>query len=58
MITTTSYNEHDWTSVKYLSVLYHNRTQKQLQIFFLMQKYYQLPILGTLDIFGHFLPKE
>ena len=23
-------NKHDWTRVKYLNVLYHNRTQKQL----------------------------
>ena len=49
-------NKHDWTHAKYLNVLYHNRTQKQLQYFFLniLQKHYQLPILGTS---GHFHQK-
>ena len=28
----TSKNEHDWTPVKYLNVLHHNRTQKQLRL--------------------------
>ena len=42
-------NEHDWTTVKYLNVLHHNRTKKQSQHFFnILQKYYQLYILGTL----------
>ena len=27
----TNNNKHDWTPVKYLNVLNHNRTQKQLQ---------------------------
>ena len=38
------------------NVLYHNRTQKQLQCFFLniLEKYYELPILNTLDMSGHF----
>ena len=52
--------KHDWTPVKYLNVLHHNITQKQLQHFFLniMQKHYQLPILGTLDMSGHFHQKQ
>ena len=32
----TSTNKHDWNPVKYLSVLHHNRTQKQLQYFCLI----------------------
>ena len=46
----TSNNKYDWTPIKYLNVLHHNRTQKQLRQYFLniLQKYYQLPILGTL----------
>ena len=38
----TSNNKYDWTSIKYLNVLHHNRTQKQLQYFILniLQKYY------------------
>ena len=58
----TSINEHDWTPlkyldvIKYLDVLHHNRTQKQLRHFFLkiLQEYYELPILGTLDMSDHF----
>ena len=48
----TSNNEHVWTTAKYLNVLHHNRTQKQLRHFFLniLQKYYQFPVLGTLNI--------
>ena len=48
-------NKHDWTHAKYLNVLYHNRTQKQLQYFFLniLQKYFQLLVSGTLDMSGH-----
>ena len=47
-------NKHDCTHVKYLNVLYNNRRQKLLQYFFLtIAKYYQLPILGTLDMSGH-----
>ena len=55
-----SNNQHDWTLVKYLNVLHHNKTQKQLRLFFLniLQKYYQLPILGTLDMSGHFHKKQ
>ena len=38
----TSNNKYDWTSIKYLNVLHHNITQKQLQYFILniLQKYY------------------
>ena len=32
----TSNRKHDWTPIKYLNVLHHNRTQKQLQFFFLI----------------------
>ena len=32
----TSNNKDDWNPVKYLNVLHHNRTQKQLQYFFLI----------------------
>ena len=47
-------NKHDCNHVKYLNVLYNNRRQKLLQYFFLtIAKYYQLPILGTLDMSGH-----
>ena len=54
-----SNNKHDWTHVKHLDVLHHNRTQKQLQHSFpkVLLKYYQLPILGTLDMSGHFHQK-
>ena len=38
-----SNNEHYWTPVKYLNVL---------------EKYYQLPILGVLDMSGHFHQKQ
>ena len=55
----TSNNELDWTLVKYLNALHQNRTQKQLQHFFqnILQKYYQLHILGFLDMSGHFHQK-
>ena len=45
-------NKHDWTHLKYLNVLYHCTTQKQLQYFVLniLRKYSRLPILGTLDV--------
>ena len=35
--------------IKYLNVLHHNKTQKQLRHFFLkiLQKYYQLSIVST-----------
>ena len=38
----TSNNKYDWTPIKYLNVLHHNRTQKQFQYFILniLQKYY------------------
>ena len=51
---------YDYKPVKYLNALHHDRTQKQLQHFFLnlLQKYYQLPILGALDMSGHFLQKS
>ena len=26
----TGNREHDWTTIKYLNILHHNRTQKQL----------------------------
>ena len=55
-----SNNEHDWNPVNYLSVFHHKRTQKQLRHFFLniLQKHYQLSILGTLDMSGHFHQKQ
>ena len=55
-----SNNEHDWNTVKYLNVLHENSTQKQLRHFFLniLHKYYQLPILGTLVMSGHFHQKR
>ena len=49
----TSNNEHDWTPLKYLNVLHHNRRQSTCN----MQKYYQLSILGILNMSGHFLQK-
>ena len=52
----TSNNKHGWIPIKYLNGLHHNRTQNQLQ--HSLQKYYQLPILGTLDISGHFHQKQ
>ena len=44
------------TPTKYLNILQHNRTQKSSQDIFLniLQKYYQLPLLGTLGMSGHF----
>ena len=36
MFAKTSNNKHDWNPVKYLNVLHHNRTQKQLLYFFLI----------------------
>ena len=56
ILTLTSKKEHDWTPIKYLNVLHHNKTQKQLQQFFLniLQKYYQLFVLGILDMSDHF----
>ena len=55
----TSNNKHDWTPIKYLNILHHNRTQKQFQYFFLniLHKYYQLPVLRTVDMFCHFYQK-
>ena len=48
----TSNKKHDWTIEIYLNTLHHYRTKKN---FFLitLQKYYQLPILSTLDSPGH-----
>ena len=43
----TSNNKHDWTSVKYLHLLYHSRIHKQLQHVFLNI----LGILGMLDYY-------
>ena len=48
-----------WTwldPARYLNVFHYNRTQRQLQYLFLkiLQKYYYLPILGTLDMPGIF----
>ena len=56
----TSNSKHDWTPIKYLNVLNHNRTQKHSQYFFLniLQKYYELPILDILDMSGHFHQKQ
>ena len=53
---TSIYNQHGWALIKYLNVLHLNRTQKQL--LHSLQKYYQLPILGTLEISGHFHQKQ
>ena len=46
--------------MKYLNIFHQNGTQKQLRHFFLniLQKYYQINILGTLDMFGHFHQKR
>ena len=46
----TSSNKHDWRFIKYLNVLHYNRTQKQLQHFFLntLQKYYQFASICTM----------
>ena len=50
--------KHNWAPVKYLNILHHSRTKKQLQHFLIiLQKCYQLPILGTLDMSGHFHQK-
>ena len=59
-ISKTSNNEQGWTPVTYLNVLHRNVIPKQLQHFFLngLQKYYQLPILGTFDMSGYFHPKR
>ena len=53
----TSTNEHEWTPVKDLDVLNHNKTKKQLQhSFFLniMQTCNRCPILDTLEMPDHF----
>ena len=46
--------------MKYIYVLHRSRTQMQLQQLFLnmLQKYSQIPILGTLDMSGHFHQKR
>ena len=50
-------NKHDWNPVKYLNVLHHNRTQKQLQYFFLnIGKL--TSFFGNLDISGYFHQKS
>ena len=50
-----SNNEHEWAPIKCLNALQHSRTQKLFSHFFkILQKYYQLPILCTLDVTGHF----
>ena len=56
----TSNNEHDWKRVTYLNVLLDNRTQKQLQYSFLiiLQKFNELPIVGTIDVSGCFHQKQ
>ena len=50
----TTNNEHDWTPIKYLNVLHHNKTQKQLGHFFL----HLAKILSTscFEYFGHIWP--
>ena len=50
-----SHSEHDWTPVKYLHVSHH----KAVATIFLniLEKYYQLPILGILNMSGHFHQK-
>ena len=49
-----------WTLEKYLNILHYSWTQKPFWHFFLniLQKYYQIPILGTLDMSGHSLYKR
>ena len=53
----TSNKKYDWAPAKYfyLNILHHNRTQMQLQQLFhnVLQKYYQLPIWGNLDMSDH-----
>ena len=51
----TSNNEYDWTS-KISEHLHHNRTD--IVDIKILQKHYQLPILGTLDMSGHFHQKQ
>ena len=51
-----SNKKHDWTTAKYLNILHHYRTQKHFFLI-LLQKYYHLPILSTLDSSGHFHQK-
>ena len=51
-----SNNEHDRTPVRYLNVLYHKEHKSSCDTF--LQKYYQLPILNTLDMSGPFLQKQ
>ena len=48
-----------YTLVKYLNILHHHRTQKQLQQFFLsiLQKHHHLHISGILAMSGHFHQK-
>ena len=36
MFAKTSNNKHDWDHAKYMNILHQNRTQKQLQYFFLI----------------------
>ena len=52
-----SNKKHDWNPVKYLNVLYHNRTQKQLQ-YLQLQKFNKLYFLGALDMSGYFHQKS
>ena len=56
----TSNDEHDWIPINSVKVLYHNRTQTQSQNLLLkiLPSYYQLPILGTLDMSHHFHQKR
>ena len=49
-------NEHDWTPIKYLNVLHHTKVVATIFLN-ISQKYYQLPIVGTLGMSGHFHQK-
>ena len=54
----TSKNEHDWTPVKYLNVLRHNRTQSICNTFSnILQKYYRLLILRIFFFYLGFLSR-
>ena len=43
-----SKNKHEWIPIKYMNVLQHKSSSKPF--FNILQKYYQLPTLGTLDM--------
>ena len=49
----TSNNKHDWTPIRYLNVLYHNRAQKNCSTEILPASY-----LGNLDMSSCFYQKQ